>query len=396
MNVVHKGLTLLLRSALTGEKLPMPDGFTPEAAREIIKRQGLAPLVYAGARNCGIPREDPFLQKLWQRYLRHTLQSERQMAAVNQVLHLFAENGIDCLPLKGCVMKSLYPSGELRVMGDADILIRQEQYDRIRPLVEEMGFRQVRESLYDYEWQREDLYLEPHKSLISPAEKDLYALLGTGWEKAVCEEGNRYVLSPEDTFLFLFAHMTKHYRNCGIGSRHMVDLYVYRRANPGMDENYLETAMEKLGLLEFYRNILRLLDCWFSDGPEDSVVTFITEYVFSGGSFGLQEYGVHTEAARKSGGADRVRGSRRKTLLRTVFPDRRTMAKHYRILEKLPALLPILWVYRWFEVLLRRPERIGRKLRVAAQTTDEKVIARQKALQYVGLDILPEEEPGKI
>ena len=37
-------------------------------------------------------------------------------------------------------MKALYPAPELRVMGDADVLIRLEQYEKIVPLMEKMGF----------------------------------------------------------------------------------------------------------------------------------------------------------------------------------------------------------------------------------------------------------------
>ena len=53
------------------------------------------------------------------------------------------------MPLKGCNMKALYPSPELRVMGDADILIRVEQYDRIRPIIQSLGFEEYGDIFYE-------------------------------------------------------------------------------------------------------------------------------------------------------------------------------------------------------------------------------------------------------
>lgn len=38
----------------------------------------------------------------------------------------FDAGGIDYMPLKGSILKDLYPRHEMRMMGDADILIRME------------------------------------------------------------------------------------------------------------------------------------------------------------------------------------------------------------------------------------------------------------------------------
>ena len=388
MDPIHSGLITLLCSAVTGEALPLPEGFSLEDAAGLIKAQGLVPLVYAGARNCGIPKEDSFLQKLWPAYLRHTLRSERQMQAVRQLLTLFEEESIDYLPLKGCVMKHLYPAPELRVMGDADILIRMEQYERIRPLMEGLGYEMVRKGQHEYVWRKEEIVLELHRYLVSPGEKDLFSFFGTGWDRSIKEDGHRYALSAEDNWIFLFAHMTKHYRNSGIGSRHLVDLYVFRQNHPELNESYVAEAMEKLGLTAFYRNILGLLDCWFAGAPASSVSEHITAYIFSGGSFGLAENGMQTDALRSGG--DQVRGSRTRSVLRKLFPTGSSFENQYPVLKKYPVLYPLLWLWRWVEVLLRRPGRIGRKLRLAAETTDEKVLARKRALEYVGLTLIPE------
>ena len=94
------------------------------------------------------------------------LVSMRQIDAFNRLCRIFCENEIDYMPLKGCVLKELYPSDELRSMGDIDILIRTEQYGRIRSLMLAEGFQEGAESDHEYHWSSSSAHIELHKRLI--------------------------------------------------------------------------------------------------------------------------------------------------------------------------------------------------------------------------------------
>ena len=152
-------------------------------------------------------------------------------------------------------------------MGDADILIRLEQYDRIRPILESQGFTEQTETDHELIWNDEELCLELHKHLIPSYNRDYYDYFGNGWQLAAADAHGRCAMDPEDTFIFLLVHFAKHYRDGGIGLRHITDLLVFRRAHPVMDEGYIRTALERLELTEFYRHICRLLDYWFGELP---------------------------------------------------------------------------------------------------------------------------------
>lgn len=386
MKPIHKGIAILLRSAITGEQLALPEGFSPEEAMPILKKQQLIPMAYLGAKNCGIPSNLPWMQTMLQVYLKNMLRSEQQMYAVSRIFRTFEENGIDYLPVKGCVLKSLYPAPELRPMGDADILIRVEQYDKIVPLMEALGFRLDHEIDYDYIWRSEHLVAELHKMLLPPGEKQMYELLGNGWDRAVKTQGCRYQLSCEDTFLHLFAHMTKHYQLSGIGCRQFVDLFVYQRSHPDLDTQYLRRQLGRMNLLKFYENVQDLLQVWFEDAPENPVTDHMTEYIFSGGSWGTLENAIRTQAMRHAAETGKPEGTRLSSFVNTVFPPARALHMKYPVLQKLPVLLPLVWIFRWLEVLVTRPARISRKMRVVADITDEKVAQRKQALEYVGLE----------
>ena len=90
------------------------------------------------------------MQGLFQTYCKMLLHSERQMADVKRIYKAFEENNIDYMPVKGCNMKSLYPAPEMRVMGDADILIKLDQYDKVEKVMNELGFNFLVKGDHDF------------------------------------------------------------------------------------------------------------------------------------------------------------------------------------------------------------------------------------------------------
>lgn len=389
MNAEQKGIAILLKSAITGEKYDIPEGFSLEEAQALIRKQGLATLVYDGAYHCGVSPREPVMAGLQKMYYQVLLHSERQMQKVGQIFAAFEENGIDYLPFKGCVMKELYPKPELRTMGDADILIRFDQYPRIKPIMVSLGFELETESDCELIWKCRDLYLELHKCMVQPSHRDYYAYFGDGWGKAAKLDGHRYGFSPEDMFVYLFMHFAKHYRSGGIGCRHVLDLWVYTGANPGLDRGYILGELEKLRLREFYENTCRMMAHWFGDGPEDDVTAFMTKRIFSGGSWGnSRDYYIFTELT-KAKDAGQVKNSRLGYAVRLLFPSLKLMRKKYPVLEKWPVLLPVFWVVRGMTVLLHKREKIGENVRIAQMVSDEALSAHQDALRYVGLEFCP-------
>ena len=147
-------------------------------------------------------------------------------------------------------------------MGDADVLIHAEQYNKIVPILEKNDFTFVKENLNELCWQKLPFYIELHRYLISPQHKDYYGYFGDGWQLARPSEGfkHRFEMSDEDFFVFLFAHFTKHYRSSGIGIKHMTDIWVYLKAKPELDIKYIERELDKLKMLTFYKNVLRTVN----------------------------------------------------------------------------------------------------------------------------------------
>ena len=131
MDMIDQGLITLLRSAVTGECLPLPEGFDLEKAYPQIRRHQIDLLAFEGALNCGVPKNHPMMRKLFEDYCKVLFASEKQLRNLEKIFTAFEKNGIEYMPVKGANMKYRYPKPELRTMGDADILIHMEEYERI-------------------------------------------------------------------------------------------------------------------------------------------------------------------------------------------------------------------------------------------------------------------------
>lgn len=386
MDITHQGIITLLKSAITGACLSLPDGFSLESADSIIQSHSLLALACQGAANCGIDTASEIMRRYQLQYYRGILRSERQMRKLTQLFQAFEERGIDYLPVKGCNLKKMYPQPEMRVMGDADILIRPGQKKEISAAMNALGFTFQTENEHVYEWKCDALFVELHKSLVPPEDEDFFRYYGTGWDLAVHTGGHRYDLSAEDSFLFLFVHFARHYRFSGIGCRQILDLWVYRRAFPDLRQDYLAQELKKLKLSEFFQNTMHLLDVWFENAEPDEISDLMTAYIFSGGSWGSAEAMLYSQQLKKASQQGAVHHSGIQAFWRILFPSRTRMCYSYPVLLHSPYLLPFVWVVRWFHILFLRPQNIRKNLTILHSMDDQKVLSRQQAMQAVGLD----------
>ena len=386
MNQTQKGILTLIRSAITGQSLPLPEDFDIEKAYPHIKRHCVIPLAYEGALQCGIPMDSPVMLSLLDGYGQNFMVSEEQMAAIRAIFTAFDENGIDYMPLKGCNMKPLYPKPELRVMGDADILIRVEQYPRIVPIMEKLGFQYSKESNHEFVWHSKQLFLELHKCLIPSYNKDYYKYFGNGWRLAKHREGTRYTMTQEDTLVYLFTHFAKHYRDGGIGCLHVADLWVFLRSHPELDEKIVRTELSKLQLVDFYDNIRALIHLWFEDGEETEKTQFITDFIFQSGIWGKKESYILARETRHAKAAGSLRGGRLRSFRTALFPGLESMREQYPILEKHSWLMPFLWPVRLVHIVLFRRDRIVARKNKWKLSSADNIQSYQQALTYVGLN----------
>ncbi len=387
-DVLQQGILRLIYSAVTGEVMSLPEAFDLTQAIPLIKAHQIGNLVYYGAANCGMDTKQPVMQELFAVTYKCMITDERQRAELKRLMEAFDVNGIHYMPVKGVLMKAIYPKTDMRIMGDADILIKLDQYDRIRLVMEQLGFTEKLESDHELIWQKPSLYLELHKRLIPSYNYDYAAYYGDGWQLGHPTADNpcRFVMTDEDQMIYLFTHFAKHYRDGGIGVRHMLDLYIYRKAKPQMDESYIAEELQKLQLQEFYQYICRTLAVWFEDAPADKISDLITSRVFASGAYGAEETKQIAQGIRdKANAGGTSKQVRYRAWLYLIFLPYSHMLKKYPVLEKAPVLLPFMWVVRWLDAIFKRPYVIKQQRNRVGRLTEEKLDAWESQMREVGL-----------
>ena len=392
MNNTQKGLLQLIRCGITGQAEQLPEGFELESIRELAAAHQLVGLVYEGCVVCGMDKTDPQMRAVFQKYYGLTLRHERQMAALNRLFAAFEQEGIDYLPMKGVILKQMYPAPAARVMGDADVLIRQEQYDRIRPIMQQLGYEEEPEYYHELPWKSKDLYVELHRSVVPSYHAVEYAYFEHVWDRAVHKQGHCYAMSPEDEYLFNFEHYAKHYRGGGIGIRQLIDLWLCAKQPQQPDGEKLRQGLEKLNMLQFYDYTCQLLKVWFEDAQSDERTDFMTDYIYASGSWGQIENRLTAKSMMDAKRDGSVRQLRSRKIRQMIFPPLDMMKSRYPVLEKAPVLLPVMWPVRWVTAALFRHKNVESYNKMLGYADAKQISSFEESLRYVGLEYQVEQE----
>lgn len=386
------GIINLVKSALTGEKTTLPDDFDYENAFKLAKSHTVIPLLYYGIMNSDIKINAELINIFFNYTCQSIAVAEKQKREFEILTKAFEENEIDFMPLKGSIIRSLYPKQEMRSMGDADILIKINQYSKIIPILEKIGLQYEQENKHEICWKKYPFYLELHKYLVSPEHKDYFKFFGNGWQFSKLAEGfnHKYEMSDEDFFVFLFAHMTKHYRSSGVGIKHITDIWVYMNSKPDLDIEYIKCELKKLNMNVFFENVLRMVDAWFNGADFDDITYLITEKIFASGAFGTTE-SANKSSALKDIKSGEVKNTRTTRILRAVFLPYKNMCLLFPILTKIPVLLPFMWIYRGIYTVVCKRGTLTKHYNSIKELSPDQLSQYEKELNLVGLDYRFEE-----
>lgn len=392
MTEFQTGIIALLRSALTDTPVQLPDNFDFAQALQLGKEHQILPLLFYGIENAHLPVSEDVRVCLRKASLQGVMLDQMQQQRAKELFAAFEEHGIDYMPLKGILLKQDYPHPEMRPMGDLDVLIKPSQYDQIRPIMEQLGYREGVESDHELVWSCRTLMIELHKRIMPSYNPDFFAYFGDGWQLAKPVDGysHRFAMSAEDGLIYNLTHMAKHYRDGGIGIRHVLDVAICRKDPAHLDLAYVHRELKKLQLEEFYENVCRTAAVWLEGMESDVMTDLMTSYIFTSGCFGTETHKALAAAVRASRGKHVATG-RYKRLMQVVFCPYEIMCKRYPFLKKAPALLPAFWVVRGIDAIANKRTAIKKQADTFKTAMPRDVDAFHQSLSYVGLDFNFEE-----
>ncbi|MBQ4071544.1 MAG: nucleotidyltransferase family protein [Clostridia bacterium] len=301
---------------------------------------------------------------------------------LGQITRAFCEGGVAHIPLKGSVIRALYPSPWMRTSCDIDILVREEELERASSLlVEELGYTRVAKSFHDVSFKSEGgVHVELHFTLIEDfSYPKINALLGGVWDSATAPEGSYTYLMRDDLFyLYQVAHMMKHLFEGGLGVRFFVDLCLLDRME-GVDTAAREALLAKAGLGTFAARSSALARAWFMGEELDGEGEVYARHIIRCGIYGNVETRVKVQQSR--------RGGKLSYAMRRIFLPYKSLREMFPILKKHKWLTPVFEVVRWFRLIFRgKLSRSINELKTNAALTADEALEAEAMLKSLGLE----------
>lgn len=279
------------------------------------------------------------------------------------VLAKFEEEGIMYAPMKGCVLKELYPKLGMRQMSDNDILYDDTRTHDVKAIMESLGFSagpSFGRGVHDHYFKPPVLNFEMHRSLFGVGHnvkfveyyKDVKSRL-------IRNEGSRYGyhFSDEDFYIYMIAHEYKHYSGSGTGLRSLLDTYVFlKKKGEGLDWSHIAGELEKLDISAFEEQNRSLAMRLFSGDELTGADIEMLDYIASSGTYGTWANRAKNQVARKG---------RAGYLFSRMFLPLRTMKTLYPVLDAVPVLLPFCWIFRLVKALITKPRKVLFQLKAA-------------------------------
>ncbi|MBR4721057.1 MAG: nucleotidyltransferase family protein [Clostridia bacterium] len=275
----------------------------------------------------------------------------------------FEEEKIRFICIKGAYMRTVYPETYMRSSTDLDIYVDDENTERVRDIITEFGgeigrfSHQMKDDTYNI---GKFVHIEIHRNLFNekcPWSEKCQEIIDRTLPK---QEGSyEQVMSSEDFYLHMLAHMAYHLKYIGCGIRMVLDIWVYlNKFSDTMDREILDQRLKDCELDIFEKEILKLVDYWFNGKDADAKTKALAKYIFESGLFGNSKQNMAMEMATNVDKYGSVQISIFKKLKHYTFLPYHQMCIIYPKLQKYPILLPYYWFTKGLKILLFNRKRI--------------------------------------
>ena len=365
----------LLKSSLKnekydGEKIDFEDLVYIYKMSEI---HHVVPMIYNAAYNENFFKEcDANFQAMFKssafRYIFSQIQRTNHFLEVYKKL---SEKNIKILVFKGIIFRNMYNNPDDRISSDEDILIKKEDYEKVKEFFLSEGFEFIdKGEECAYFSKSTGLCIEVSTSLFSHESKaygHLNKLFEDVFEKSIkinIDKIDILTLSHEQHLIYIVFHNMKHFLTGGFGIRQVADFSKYIETygeyinwekfwSDLKDLNYdtfalnlIEISLKYLGFnndkITYPDNITRFDELKNSQKYYINSESLIND-ILDAGVFGASTMDRKHTALMT---LDAVEDKKKSNRLKAVFPNVNYLKDNYTYLQKYPILLPVAWGQR--------------------------------------------------
>ena len=276
------------------------------------------------------------------------------------------------MPLKGAILKDLYPRQEMRQMADNDILFDAEYEAAVKDYFVREGYEVISYAKGNHDvYEKEPVYnFEMHTSLFGEAHNGVWAEYYKDIQSKLKKSDNhfQYSFTDEDFYIYFIVHAFKHFDGCGTGIRYFVDSYVYRNAR-NLDWSYIDGELDKLGVLEFEKTFRSVSMKIFGKGEavsrlSEEEYSMLCDSMFAG-TYGNLQSGIDKKLHKIQGNEDRItKNTKVKYIIGRLFPPMSYYKAYYPFIYKTRIFIPFFVIFRMVRGVLQHWREMMREIRV--------------------------------
>ena len=361
--VTKKYFLDMVSSSIKGLPVPhCPDEVDTSLLYKLCVRNAVQGILYLAVQSGAVTLSAENEVKLQKSYMAILAREATQQEEIEYIKNAFNEENIEFMFLKGTHLKSLYPVPEMRFMVDMDILVKEKSMDKGGELILSRGFTQEMNNGKDIVLVKKPfLTIELHKMLFVE-DYFMHDYFTSVWDRVEIVNGCEYKMPINDLYVYTLAHLAEHYLEAGSCFRPLMDLYLMEKAYTELDFEYINKQFEIIGIEKFAIKIRQLCKCAFDDAEYNDDLMTMENYIV---------FGAPVKNANEVSKIVRTHKSKSQRLIESAFPNLKHMKLRYPILEKVPFLLPIFWIVRFFEFVFLKKGSLEQKQSIIS-TVDNK------------------------
>lgn len=358
-------LTKILQSLFKNKK-PVPPNFHIDWNKFFFfcNHHKVANTVYMAVKDLNLPKE--ILDKFMDVYRKCTFIEAKQEVYSNIIYSSFEENKISFLPVKGILIKKLYPIDNYRSSGDIDILIKKNDFEKACNVLTSLGYKAFGEvnqnNDYHLCYEKNQVHIELHSSL-APKTSKYFDYFDNSFNRAKPKKDSsfHYEFNNEDFYIYTLYHLYKHFVKGGVGVRYFLDMYLLNE-KMNFDYQYLNNQLKLLSLYDFNETVKDLSLVFFGNKFQDNRLKELSRFVYISGAHGEKTFFAMsmiapTDTKKKS----LYFFGKIKYFYSAWFVGYEPMKERYKILTKHKWLLPLCYIHKGFYTLIKNPTAILRE-----------------------------------
>lgn len=364
-------------------------GIVPEQSRveqmdmtnlyRMTQYHSLTAMVYMALESSGVFSNCKDLQliKKWKDAKEKSIRKNLMFDTERKEIVSFMETvGIWYMPLKGILLKEMYPKIGMRQMADNDILYDKEYQKELLKFMTDRGYEasQIGKGNHDI-YQKAPIYnFEFHRALYGSAHDRKWEEYYRNVKKRLIKDkdnGFGYHFRNEDFYIYIMTHACKHYTGSGTGLRSLLDIYIFlKHKEAELNWHYIAVELDELGITEFEKESRELCKKLLSEQPypfTQKELDTLTFYLGSG-TYGTMINSIEKKIRRYQPDKRSVTAATRiKYYLGRLFPDMDHYKNYAPFVYRHKWLIPLYLVFRVVRGLICK----GKKIRMEIQVVNK-------------------------